>query len=261
VQTKAVTPQPYSGKRLATAGFILGIFGIILNIAGMVPAILAIVFGIITLTRKTPYVIRAVMSIILGCIGVVVSIIAGIFILGSIIGMVQQHTATNAPFLSTPITGAQQQVDEKKNFTINETAKVGPYNYKVLRVVPDYTLAPSQTSTPLPYPTEFYHRIDPSTGQYGTIIKPGDAEFVFVNVDISRNDSPDLNDSSVMQLNNVGPMVHPATATGQVEYIFRIRKATQLTLTIQNTITTASLFLVGSEGAPQVTLTYTMALN
>lgn len=265
VQTKAFIYHPHPGKRLATTGLILGISSIILNVAGMTPGILAIIFGIITLAHKRPYAIRAVISIVLGCIGIVVSVIAGIFILGPIIGTIQQHLVTNGPFFSTPIAGAQQQIDEPKNFTINQTAKIGAFDYKVLKVVPNYTPTADQVSRPSPYPGEFYQKIDPSTGKYGTIIEPADAEFVLVDLDVSRNDSPNLNESSVLQLNNVLPLIYPSgrtrTPIGQVEYVFRIRESAQLTLTVQNTITTASLFLVGSEGAPHQRLTYTILLN
>jgi len=252
---------------------ILGIISIVVPILGIVTAILAIIFAIVSFRRKTTYKGFAIAAIITAVLGIIYNIIAI-----ALIAFLMSHAQGFNPLFPTGGTRTalvQAQSEAQKKFTIGETAKIGGMNVDIKTVERNY--APSSEemrimnlNTP---PTEN----GPGSKLYtsGTTIADDEAEYIYVTGSAYLNGSDSLGDNgdlSATQLNNVYPSLFNGTHTPYyhlaskdptpISFVYRIRKdSTALTMKYVSTVYTSVSPLVGTEGAPTKTFTYTIALN
>ncbi|HEY8992881.1 MAG TPA: DUF4190 domain-containing protein [Candidatus Microsaccharimonas sp.] len=268
------TPLPHpSEKTLPVAAMILGIISIFVPIIGIVTAILAIIFAIVSFHRKTTYKGFAVTAIVTGVLG----IISNIIVIG-LIALLMSNAQSFNPLFPTGGTRTalvQAQSEAQKDFKIGETAKIGGMNVDIKTVERNYVPSAEEMktinlNTP---PTEN----SPSGNVYsnGTTIADDEAEYVYVagTANLNGNDTlGDIGDLSTTQLNNVSPSLFNGTHSRYngltsndptpISFVYRIRKdSTALTMEYKATVYTSVSPLVGTEGAPTKTFTYTIVLN
>jgi hypothetical protein len=265
-------PHP-SEKTLPLAAMILGIISIVVPFIGIVTAILAIIFAIVSFRRKTTYKGFAITAIITAVLGIIYSIIAI-----ALISFLMSHSQGFNPLFPTGGTRTalvQAQSEAQKNFTIGETAKIGEMNVDIKTVERNYVPSAEEMriinlNTP---PTEN----GPVSNIYtsGTTIADDEAEYVYVAGSAYLNGADSLGDNgdlSTMQLNNVSASLfngvndryyHLASKEPTpISFVYRIRKdSTSLTMRYVATVYTSVSPLVGTEGAPTKTFTYTITLN
>lgn len=260
-------PPVYVGT--ASAALVLGIVGIIVPGIGFILGILAIIFGSIALRRKTSRKASAIVGTVLGGIAIIWSVLVMslfVFFAGhQLFGPSERDNAVTA------------QINEKKSFAVGETAKMGPIDVTITSVERHYTpTAEEVTLAKGNNPKEVVP--GGSEYNYGTVLDESEVEYVRVAGTVRLNGSPFLGDNDLelasMHLNNVLSYAYSGGLDGY-KYettfpkdaapftdIFRIRKGSKtLTLTRYVYIWKTIYPIVGTEGAPQASLTYTMALN
>jgi lipopolysaccharide export LptBFGC system permease protein LptF len=264
VETPALIPSQPVHKSTATVALVLGIVGIFIPFIGVILGILAIIFGSIALRKKTTSVAPAVVGIVTGAVAILVTAI--------VIGLITFFMGHPLFVPSDRDRAVTAMINEKKDFGVGETATIGSNDVTITNVERNYTpTADEQKQSKYDNPVEATG--DPNTlSNYrqdtGTDIDETDAEYVVVKGTTARNQSLDLEDGgfsiSDWRLNKVRPY-YTAPAVGDssgFSIIYRIRKdADKLVLKGDITIFTSVSPIVGTEGAPRKTLTYSIALN
>jgi len=273
VETPALISRPPVHSGIATAARVRGIGGIFMPLVGALLGVLAIVFGIIALMKKTSRHGAAIAGIIAGSFAILVTVF--LIVLVQLIPW--------GSFSLFPSSGRDAlvaaQTNEKKDFKIGETAKIGPMDVKITKVSRGYspTAADLEVMKLMKAPYEVAmsgNRSDP-----GVPLAEEETEYVFVEGTARLNGSPALGDDdtnvSKFKLNNVGMYIYNGNTKGSsrrvsvqsetaypVTFMFRIRKDNPtLTLTYVDTIWKSISPIVGTEGAPRAALKYTIDLN
>lgn len=268
VETPALISRPPVYTGLAIAALVLGIISMLVPLLGVVTGIVAIIFGITALVKKTSARGISIAGIILGGIAFVGNV--GIILLLSLI--------FGGHFSLPPSTRDNQvaaQVNEKKDFTSNETIKMGPIDVKITNVQRNYVLTADDNMLGTKGGSKgmLY-----SNTQNDPVLSEDQVEYVLVEGTEQINKSPFLGDDDIelsdMMLNNTSPYVYkggldeyrypsasPVTAV-PFSFIYRIEKGSEsLTLERSVTIWAKVSAIVGTEGMPRKTLTYTIALK
>lgn len=266
---KTVAPQTTPVKDYATASMILGIISVVFIFIGIIPAIIAIIFAIISLNRKTPRRGQAIAGLATGILAIISSI--------GFISLMSYIISTN-PFDGLLSKGGsdrkelvEARINAKKDFAVGETARMGVIDLKVTSVERNHIATQDEVLT-------FKKDLPQEETATGELAPIGEnvAEYVVVKGTVVGNGNVALGDSDAdirhMSLNNVkavyqeggyGKYAKAGSAKpAEFVYIYRIRKGSE-TLTLQQTVTIwkAVSTVVGTEGMPREELTYTLRLN
>jgi len=229
------------GQKIATTALVIGISGIVLTIipyAGIILGILAILFAIVAKNKKA----NAIIGLILGIISIVVGIISTLLVLWILNG--------SSLFDTTRSDAVTAQVNEKKNFTINETAKIGPVDYKVTRVERNASGSTVNTEWIVITATATLN----GSPELGTIDDLGDIKLNGLSSSDYESTYPDEGKE------------YSATVPTTYEYTFKSARSARalkdpLVLTYTTRIAKTDSPLFGSEGAERAKLTYTISLE
>lgn len=259
-------------KDYAIVSLILGTIGILFVFIGIVPAILAIVFAIVSLHRQTTRRPQAIIGLITGILAIILNfvmiVLASYFILGNGLAVNIFDQGGSARQLQV-----KERMSEEKDFAAGETARMGTIDLLVTSVKRDYIPTDAeavQSGDRLP-------KEDQTTpGVKDMAIAESDAEYVLVRGTVVGNRNQPLGnsdaDTSYISLNNVDPIYirggygnNEKTASSietEFYHVYRIRKGSD-SLVLQNNVSiyTAILPIVGYEGAPTEDLVYTLRLN
>lgn len=261
VETPALLSRPPAYVGMATTALVLGCVGIVLPGIGVLIGIVAIILGIIAVTHKTTHFVPALIGIITGAIAIMWSILAVFLVV---------HFFSTSHSLFPPSArddAVTAQENERKDFGVGETAKMGPIDFKVTSYERNYQL-PVIDAKNSDLPVE----VLPNQSEYytGTPIAEADAEYVLVEASASINHSASLGDDDFsygnFELNNVAPYSYSGpnkydvdSQNRPIRYVFRIRKGSDtLVMSHQLRIYKHISIIVGTEGMPQDLFTYTL---
>jgi hypothetical protein len=257
VETPALIPSQPVRKSTATVALVLGLVGIFIPYVGVILGILAIIFGIIALRNKTTSVAPAIIGIVAGAVAILVTVLVI-----TLLSLFSGHS----PFASSDRDRAvTAQINEQKDFTLGETAKIGPIDFTVTKVTPNYQPTADETDSGAT-PNEIIPDSSLSTySNVGSSIDEADAEYVVVDATQTDNGKLSLGDydkqTQSMTLNNVMPIDYSSKG-GTLRYVYRIRKTNDsLVMRYDVTIWKSISPIVGTEGAPRQDLTYTIKLK
>jgi len=262
-ETPSLTPAQPDHKGIATAALIIGIAALFIPVAGIVLGIVAIVLGAIALKRKTLLKSSAIIGIVSGGVAIIWSAILIAFL-----------SLFAGSFLSLPNDrdrAVTAQISEKKDFTVNETAKLGPVDFKVTKVERDYVPTSEEAKVTV-FPKEATY-----SEKYTSPVRIADedAEFVLVEASVTRNGSQPLGDRDFqlkdIELNGVEPFIYDRSDlmtkfvgpdTVKLHHVYRIRNGSdELTLRHAVSIYKKVSSIVGTEGMPTEYLIYTIKLQ
>ena len=262
-ETPSLTPAQPDHKGIATAALIIGIAALFIPVVGIVLGIVAIVLGAIALKRKTRLKSSAIIGIVSGGVAILWSAILIAFL-----------SLFAGSFLSLPNDrdrAVTAQISEKKDFTVNETAKLGPIDFKVTKVERNYVPTLEEDKAKI-YPKESTHgeKYTPPVR-----IPDDEAEFVLVEATVTRNGSESLGGDDYqfkdIELNGVEPFIYDRSDlmrktygpdTVSLRHVYRIRKGgDDLTLRHAVSIYKKVSSIVGTEGMPTEYLIYTIKLQ
>ena len=267
METTQQSSQVPVRKGLAITALVLGITSLITPLVGPLLGIAAIIFAIVALTR------RPAQSKGLAITGLVTGIF-GIIIGSLLLFLFSYFIVGNTPAQAERDKVVQHQLDERKQFTMNETAIMGNIDFAVTSVERGYK--PTAQEKKGSNPTEAQSNEDVFRGRYGKAISESDAEYILVTADTKNNGSRDLGSGTLglvnMRLNKVEPMDFSSTnkegtsirgaIPESVRYVYRIREgSTDLKLQYYCYIDTHVNPIFGTEGAAQAELVYTIILK
>jgi hypothetical protein len=250
---------------VATTALVLSIIGLVLILVpylGPLVALVALIFAIIARV-KTPKARFALPGLILSIIALVVGLVVTVLISVASSYFLFGNTNSNAQREQA----AQVQRDEPKEITlrVGETATLGPFDFRLIRIERNYTLAEGEDGPRITPSENAGTRENP----YGKRIPEAEAEYVLIEAKVTSNGSNDIGSdySRDLELNNV-PLFEGTDALSEQakddrpeRYIFRIRQgAAKLTLKYDTTIRPFSHPIFGTEGVPTELLTYRLEL-
>lgn len=265
-QTELEVADVVQKNKFSTTSTVFGVIGLCLvffPFVGVVCGLLAISFALVS-RKKSQQQVTSTKGLTMG----IIALAAGIVVLIGFLLISNYVFGNNADNRDRAKIAVLQQ-NEKKAFTISETARMGGIDVKVTGVQRHY--APT---------TEEYNDRPPTGGGQagGPIAIPEDeSEYILVNVQMQLNGERILSSSKGFystELNDFGPY-YVKYDTGQsswgdirqstpqdVRYVFRIEQGSNdLTVRYRTEIFPFVSPIVGTEGISSEKLTYTIKLE
>lgn len=263
-------PQPAPHKDYAVTSMVLGLVGLFFIVIGIIPAIIAIILGTISLRNKTPRKPQAIVGVVAGGLAILTTFGA--------IALVSLLIAHN-PFENLLSSGGsdrralvEARIAAKKDFAVGETARMGVFDLKVTDVVRNYVPTAEETKS---YDADSFPREDAPNKKYAALAE-SEVEYIAVSGTVVGNSNPPLGDDDAdmrhIELNYVdafqqdggyakGAKTGSSTPT-EFRFIYRIRSGSdKLVLRNNVTIWKSISNIVGTEGMPRVGLSYSLRLN
>jgi hypothetical protein len=256
------TTKTHAG--IATAALVIGLVALLAPLADIVLGIVAVILGIVALRLHSTRMKSAIAGIITGGFAIFIGIMIALTV--------------SLVFKTSPRdVDVTNQINQQKDFKIGETAKIGPMDVIITQVDRNYVPTAAET-------LEMNKGIPPREGgtmtditDQSVTLDESDVEYVRVEGTAKLNGDPSLGDNDTdlasFELNNVLPFlfsdkldpsyfVLDTKTPTDISYVYRIRKdSSKLTLSYDVLIYTRILAIVGTEGAPTKSLTYTITLN